>query len=147
MSELGEGGWYSPNRNSTQSLAVGNKKLAELRRAKPHGLFEHCVKHWRQMAGRGINDLQYLGGCGLPLQGLIALGKGLIERPLQLSDGAPKVDYFVIESRGHMLTPSAPIPTRRYFDWHPPPVGRGVRLDHLLAENVKSLESLGLLTG
>ena len=59
------------------------------------------------MPARRIDDLQYLGGCGLPSQGLIALGKGLIEPPLQLGVGTPKVDYFVIERRGHMLTPSA----------------------------------------
>ena len=45
MSELGEGGWYSSNRNSTQLLALGDEKLPEFRHAKPHGLFEHCVEH------------------------------------------------------------------------------------------------------
>ena len=87
---------------------------------------------------RGIDDLQYLGGCDLPSQGLIALGKGLIEPPLQLSVGTPKVDYFIIERRRHVLTRQPPALTEGYFDRHPPPVGKGVRLDHLRADNVKS---------
>ena len=82
------------------------------------------------------------------MQGLIALGKGLIEPPLQLSVGTPQIGYFVIERRGHMLTLSGPTPIGTYFDRHPPPVGKGVPLDHLLAENVKSTSGFsGLLTG
>ena len=42
------------------------------------------------------------------MQGLIALGKSLIEPPLQLGVGTPKVYYFVIESCGHMLTRQPP---------------------------------------
>ena len=87
------------------------------------------------MAGRRIDDLQYLSGRGLSTQGLITLGKGLIEPPLQLDVGTPKLGYFVFERRGHMLTPTT---TGTYFDQHPPPVGKGVPLDHLLDENVKS---------
>jgi len=37
--------------------------FAQLRR-----LFEHSIEHWREVAGRGIDDLQYLGCGGLPLQ-------------------------------------------------------------------------------
>jgi len=65
--------------------------------AQPRCLIEHRVEHGREIAGRGIDDLQYLGGRGLLLRELIALGKGLIEPPLQLSVGTPKVGDFVIE--------------------------------------------------
>ena len=41
--------------------------------AQPHGLFEHCVEHRRKIAGRGVDDLQYLGSGGLPLQRLARL--------------------------------------------------------------------------
>src|SRR6516225_3232774 len=36
---------------------------------------EHCVEHRREITGRGIDDLQYLGGCGLLLQSLTRLGQ------------------------------------------------------------------------
>ena len=39
------------------------------------GLFQDRVEYWREVAGRGIDDLQYLGGRGLPFQGLARLGQ------------------------------------------------------------------------
>ncbi len=36
--------------------------------AQPYCLFEHRVEHRREVAGRGIDDLQHLGGRGLLLQ-------------------------------------------------------------------------------
>ena len=39
-----------------------------------HRLFEHRVEHRREVAGRGIDDLQHLGGRGLLLQRLARLG-------------------------------------------------------------------------
>ena len=74
MSELGESGWYSPNRNSAQLLTLADKKLAELRSAKPHGLFKHRVKHWCDLAGRGIDDLKNLSGRCLLFEGFARLG-------------------------------------------------------------------------
>ena len=38
-------------------------------------LFQHRVEHRREVAGRGIDDLQYLGGRGLLLQCLARLGQ------------------------------------------------------------------------
>jgi len=34
---------------------------------------------------------------------LVALGKGLMEPPLQLGVSAPKIGYFIIKCRGHAL--------------------------------------------
>jgi hypothetical protein len=62
-----------------------------------------------------------------------------VEPLLQLGVGTPKICYFVIERRGHMLTPSAPPLPKGYVNWHPLPVEKGVRLDHLLIEGVKAV--------
>ena len=35
---------------------------------------QYRVEYRQEVAGRGIDDLQYLGGCGLLLQGLARLG-------------------------------------------------------------------------
>jgi hypothetical protein len=51
ISELGEGGWNSLNRDSTQLLAVSDEKFAELRPAKPHGFFKHGVEHGLEVSG------------------------------------------------------------------------------------------------
>jgi hypothetical protein len=76
----------------------------------------------------------------------IALGKGLIEPPLQFSVGAPKIGYFVVEYRGHVRTPSRPAPDRMILDRHRSS-REGARLDHLLVESVKRIRGLADLTG
>ena len=45
------------------------------RRRKGVGFLQYRVKHRRKLAGRGIDDLQHLGGRGLLLQGLARLGQ------------------------------------------------------------------------
>jgi hypothetical protein len=42
--------------------------------AKMMCLLQDRVEHRREVAGRGIDDLQHLGGRSLPLQRLVALG-------------------------------------------------------------------------
>src|SRR5271155_5508425 len=39
-------------------------------------LLQYRVEDGRQVAGRAVDDLQHLGGCGLPLQRLARLGPG-----------------------------------------------------------------------
>jgi hypothetical protein len=46
--------------------------------------FQYCIEHRREIARRGIDDLQYLGDRGLPLQRLVALGSALGKLPLQI---------------------------------------------------------------
>jgi hypothetical protein len=48
------------------------------------GLFQDCVEHWGKVAGRGIDDLQYLGRRGLPLEGLVTLGSAFGKLTLQI---------------------------------------------------------------
>ena len=52
---------------------------AECRIAKPQRFIEHRVEDGREVAERGVNNPQYLGGRGLPLQRLVALGSALVE--------------------------------------------------------------------
>jgi hypothetical protein len=42
---------------------------------KPGRLFQHCVENRRQVTGRRIDDLQYLGGRGLLLERFARLGQ------------------------------------------------------------------------
>ena len=52
-----------------------NVEMALRRLTKPHGIFNHRVEHRSKVAGRGVDDLQYLGGRGLLLQCLARLGQ------------------------------------------------------------------------
>ena len=75
FSERGIGCWNPASGDGTGSLAVDDGHEAEGRSAQPHRLFEHRVEHWCEIAGRGIDDLQYLSGRGLLLQRLARLGQ------------------------------------------------------------------------
>ena len=45
------------------------------RSAKLHRLLQHRIEHWREIAGRRIDDAQDLGGGGLLLQRIAQFGK------------------------------------------------------------------------
>jgi hypothetical protein len=71
-----------------------------------HRLFEHRLEHWREIAGRGIDDPQHVGGRGLSLQRLVALGTvsvplggALVELPSEFRVGALKIGYRVVNGR------------------------------------------------
>ena len=55
-------------------LAIGDEQGTKRRLAQPHRLFQHRIEHRRQIAGRGIDHLQHLGGRGLLLQRLALFG-------------------------------------------------------------------------
>ena len=52
-----------------EPLAVPRQHHAEGGLAEIDRLFQDRVEHWGEVAGRGVDDLQYLGGRGLLLQG------------------------------------------------------------------------------
>ncbi len=74
--------------------------------AKRVRLFQDRVEHRREIAGRGIDDPQYLGGRGLLRQRFVALGAALVEPLLQLGVRAPKFGQLVVERHRQELTPS-----------------------------------------
>ncbi len=58
-----------------RALAVKSPEIAGAAVAKAHGPFEHRVEHRRELARRGIDDLQYLSRRGLLVQCLARLGQ------------------------------------------------------------------------
>jgi hypothetical protein len=53
-----------------KARAVARKEDAECRLTDPHRLLEHGIEDRSEVAGRAVDDLQHLGGCGLSLQRL-----------------------------------------------------------------------------
>jgi hypothetical protein len=49
-------------------------------------LFQHCVKHRREVTGRGVDDLQDLSGRGLALHRLVTLGFALGKLTFEIGD-------------------------------------------------------------
>ena len=67
---------------------------------QPHRLFQHRIEHRRQIAGRGVDDLQHLGGRGLLIQRLPLFGQqtSILDRDHSLiGEGADKFDLPVCE--------------------------------------------------
>src|SRR6516225_6517791 len=65
---------WTANRGKMEKFAVIGKHVTVSRLAEPDRSLEHRVEDRGEVAGRGIDDLQYLGGRGLLLQGLARFG-------------------------------------------------------------------------
>jgi hypothetical protein len=65
-------------------FAIVDDDVPAFRLTQPQGFFEHRIEDRGEIAGRGIDDLQYLCRRGLPLQRLVALGSAFGKLPLQI---------------------------------------------------------------
>jgi hypothetical protein len=114
------------HRCGPKTFAVVSQEDAVFSSAKAVGFLQDSVEYRGEIARRAVDNPQYLGGRGLLLQGLVALGtvllplgKCLIEPPLQLSIGTLKVGSRVIDCRGHLLIPSGRGSGLGNFTQHP----------------------------
>ena len=71
---FGEGGRYAQQRHPFDALPIIRQECTERRRAQPQRPLQHRIEHRRQIAGRGVDHLQHLGGRGLLLQRLALFG-------------------------------------------------------------------------
>src|SRR5438105_1035892 len=65
---------HALHRRCMKALAVESSQHSKRSSAQVQRLFEHRVKYRRELAGRGVDDPQHLGGGGLLFQGLARLG-------------------------------------------------------------------------
>src|SRR5215469_10246120 len=63
------------NRSKARLVPVANHQHACCSAAKGVRLLQYCIEHRGEVARRGIDDLQYLGGRGLLLQRFARLGQ------------------------------------------------------------------------
>jgi hypothetical protein len=61
-------------RHCPEALTVKRPEDAVVDAAQRMRLFEHCLEYRREVARRGVDDPQHLGGCGLLFQCLAGLG-------------------------------------------------------------------------
>ena len=66
--------WHPAQRSRLDVLAIVGPQDPKRGPTKREGLLQHRIEHRSEIAGRGVDDLQDLGGCGLLLQGLARLG-------------------------------------------------------------------------
>ena len=82
-----------------EALAVERPECGHIGFAQPLCLFQDRVEHRRQIAGRGIDDLQYLGQRRFPRQRQVAFLP-------KLCVSALKPDDHLVLSRGHASPPA-----------------------------------------
>ena len=59
-------------------------------------MFEHRLEYRDEIARRGIDDLQHLGGSRLPSHCLIALGVAFSKLALEVDDHLPGICYLIV---------------------------------------------------
>ena len=91
---------HAVQRDRAETLAVIGQHDAERGLAQPRCLFEHRVEHRREVAGRGVDDPQHLGGRGLLLQRLGQFGGALLDALLQLGVGFLQIAGHAVELPG-----------------------------------------------
>src|SRR5262252_427628 len=72
---IGKARRETPYRYRTIFLTVVDVQTPNFGTAEPMRLFQYRLEHRRKVAGRGVDDLQYLGSSSLLLQGLARLGQ------------------------------------------------------------------------
>jgi hypothetical protein len=70
--------------DEVEQLAVERPNTRLIGIAQADRPLDHGVEHRREIAGRGIDDLQYLGGGGLLLERLVTLGSAFGKLSLQI---------------------------------------------------------------
>ena len=80
--------------------------MCRMRRRRSGGLVEDGVEHRREVAGRGIDDLQHLSGRGLLLQGLAGLGDQtrVLDRDDRLRGEILQQCDLLVGKRAHFFT-------------------------------------------
>jgi hypothetical protein len=79
------------DRQSPKAVAVVCPQNAGCGLAQPRRFLQHRVPDWREVAGRGIDDLQDLRGRGLLSEGLVALDSALGELASKVSNGLLRI--------------------------------------------------------
>ena len=69
-----------------EARAVVSPQEAECTSEEPQRLFQNCLEHRCEIAGRGINDLQHFGGRGL-----------LLQRPVAFSQLPPRLGKLALK--------------------------------------------------
>jgi hypothetical protein len=77
-------------------LAIVGPKCTVCGIAQAHCLLDYRIEHGREVAGRGIDHLQDLGGRGLLLRCLVTLGCALVTLGLALGKLTLQIGYKLL---------------------------------------------------
>jgi len=81
-----------------ERLAIEARQETELGLAQPHRLFEHRVEHWGEIAGRAVDDPQYLRRRGLLVERFRQFGGAVFDLLFEVGVGALQVCGHPVEA-------------------------------------------------
>src|SRR5262252_9310940 len=87
---------WTTNRGEMEKFAVIGKHVTVSRLAEPDRSLEHRVEDRGEVARRGVDDLQHLGSCSLPLQRLVTLSFGIVTLSFGFGQLAPQIGYELL---------------------------------------------------
>jgi hypothetical protein len=79
------------DRGGVELLAIERQNVPVVRLTQPHRLFKHRIEDRGEIAGRGINDLQDLGGSGFSSKRRVALNLAFGERASKVSNDLVRI--------------------------------------------------------
>jgi hypothetical protein len=132
-----------------EALAIICSQNSERRFAKISRLLQHCLEHRREIAGRGVDDAEHLGGRGLLLQGLARLGNQarVLHRDDRLPGEILQQRDLPVAERPHLLAVDNQGPQQRIIPAQGDPEGsaRTADIDH--ADAPAKAQTVGVIIG
>jgi hypothetical protein len=83
LENFGKGFRHAVRGKCADQRSVADHQCAELGAAEAARFFQDRIEHWREIAGRRIDDAENLGGGGLLGESLITLDRPLSQLPLR----------------------------------------------------------------
>jgi hypothetical protein len=84
-----------------KALTIPGPQDAKCRLAQPYRLFQHRVEHRREVAGRTVDDPQYLGGRSFSGQRLVQFGRALLQFALEIGNFLQGICYLLAGHQPH----------------------------------------------
>jgi hypothetical protein len=134
-------------RRCAEDLACAQHQRPMGDAAKVMRLFQYCVEHRGEVAGRGVDDLQYFGGCRLLLQCLARLGQEprVLHRNDRLRRETPQQRYLIVREWADFLAKSPKITDSDvvFTQSDPNRTPRSAQFDHGFAPGAAKMRRLG----
>lgn len=92
------------NRDAKKGFAVEGEQIAVGRFPRRRCSFQHRVEHRLEVAGRGIDDAEHLGGSGLLSARFVELGGARDDLPLEFRNGLMGGGHRVIDRCDQLLS-------------------------------------------
>src|SRR6516165_102862 len=106
---LGKARRRAMNCRGPKKLAIVSQQDAVFGTAEAVRFFQYRIEDRREIAGRGVDNLQEFGDGGLPRQSLVALGGAFLDLRLKFGDGPPQIGKRCLAFHSHSRASEASV--------------------------------------